>query len=203
MDVILPGRIGVGSLLKLEKFALREVRQRLGEQADNPLAIAIRVQDAADGLHQPVIPHQHRGRSVQDGHDRRTAAPQGGPVHDVVVQERGIMNHFGSRRKADGVRLDAAAGARGEQRQHRPHHLPALRKQGTVRRVQQGDVALQGFIHQRGHFRHRSGQKSLDIGDIHATSNIRRVPPPYRRRPATRGREVLTSRSPHNGPGGP
>ena len=74
-------------------------------------------------------------------------AALGAPVGDVVVEERGVVEHLDGRGEADAVLRGLpvrGAGPGGEQHQRGPDPLAPVRQEGSVRAVQQRDIAPDG-----------------------------------------------------------
>ena len=68
---------------------------------------------------------------------RRLAPPHGGVVHDVVVQEREIVEHLDGRRRGKRLQRIVGEDAAREHDEHRPQPFAASGERIADRRVQQ------------------------------------------------------------------
>ena len=69
--------------------------------------------------------------------DRGFAAPHGGVVHDVVVQQREIVEHLDGRGCGQRLLHVVGKGAVGEHQQHRPQAFAASGQRIADRRIQE------------------------------------------------------------------
>ncbi|CAB4242898.1 protein of unknown function [Methylacidimicrobium sp. AP8] len=68
----------------------------------------------------------------------RLPSPDGGSVEDVVVNQRGHMNHLNDHGQRDVIGTDSSAHSRGEHDQKRPQPLAATREKGAEVRADPG-----------------------------------------------------------------
>ncbi len=115
------GDVDFADALQLQQLAFHHhLRQR--DQQIQHVEIAL-AQGHLEGLHIQPVARQHAGMIAPDGVGRRTAAAGFGDVDDIVVHQRGGVNHFDHGGHANGAVADSTDQLRGQQDQNGPQPL--------------------------------------------------------------------------------
>ena len=124
VEIIGLGQVEVAALQSLTQFAFADPVRRL---TDQPAGAGV-VQRAGqvEGVREQVVAEQHGVVNAPAGVDRADVPAHGGAVEDVVVDQRGRVDHLHHGAEDVMGRRDSAAGAGGQQQQDRPQPLAAV-----------------------------------------------------------------------------
>ena len=123
------------------------------------------------GPGKPEIPDKHGSRGAHHSAECRLAAAKGAAVGDVVVEEGGVVEHFGCGSKANAFEIHFSARAAHEQRNHRTQLLPGIEEELLVGIFEQRDVGAQMLPHLVGKSRPVLSKKRYDIFPSHSSSS--------------------------------